>query len=61
MHLLQKRFKEKYLCWFTHGEPYVPYEAMIKSIVGSTSSSNNMHGVVDDNSSPYRNIVIDVI
>jgi hypothetical protein len=49
------------LCWFTHGEPYVPYETMIKSMVGSTSSSNNVHGVVDDNSGSYRNIVIDVM
>jgi len=30
-------------------------------MVGSTSSSNNVHGVVDDNSGSYRNIVIDVM
>jgi hypothetical protein len=30
-------------------------------MVGSTSSSNNVHGVVDDNNSLYRNIVIDVM
>jgi len=29
IHLLQKRFMERYLCWFAHGEPYVPHETMI--------------------------------
>jgi len=24
MHLLQKGFAEKYLCWFAHGKPYNP-------------------------------------
>jgi hypothetical protein len=24
MHLLQKGFIEKYLCWYAHREPYVP-------------------------------------
>ena len=27
----------------------------------STSSSSNMHGVIDDNSNSYKNIVIDAI
>jgi len=30
-------------------------------MVGSTYSSSNMHGVVYDNSNPYRNIVMDAI
>jgi hypothetical protein len=30
-------------------------------MVGSTSSFNNVHEVVDDNSSLYMNIVIDVM
>jgi len=34
---------------------------MVERMVGSTSSANNMHEVVDDNSIPYRNMVIDVI
>jgi hypothetical protein len=34
---------------------------MIEKMVGSTSSYSNMHGIVDDNSNPYRNIVMDVI
>jgi hypothetical protein len=47
IHIL-KRFILKYLFWFAHGEPYVPYETMVERIVGSTSSSSNVHGVVDD-------------
>jgi hypothetical protein len=34
---------------------------MIEKVVRSTSSSNNVHGVVDDNSNPYRNMVMDVM
>ena len=29
--------------------------------IGSTSSFSNVHGVVNDNSNPYRNIVIDAM
>jgi hypothetical protein len=42
-------------------EPYVPYKIMIERMTQSTSSSSNMHGVKDDNSNPYKNIVIDAI
>ena len=52
---------EKYLCWFAHEKPYVPYETMIQRMVGSTFSSNNMYGVVDDHSNCYKSIVIDAI
>ena len=34
---------------------------MVEWMVVSTSNANNVHGVVDDNSNPYRNIVIDAI
>jgi len=51
---------KKYLCWYAHKEPYVPHDTMIEKMVMSTSSYSNMHGVVDDNSNPYRNIVMDV-
>jgi hypothetical protein len=57
----QKRYMEKYLFWFAHREPYVPYETKVKRMVGSTPSSSNVHGVVDDNSNSYRNMVIDVM
>jgi hypothetical protein len=52
---------EKYLCWFAHREPYVPYETMIEMMVRSTSRSSNMHGVVEDNNNPYRNMVMDAM
>jgi hypothetical protein len=34
---------------------------MIKRMVESTSSSSNVHGVVDDNSNPYRKMVMDAM
>jgi hypothetical protein len=52
---------EKYLCWYEYEEPYVPHDIMVGSMVGSTSGSSNLQGVVDDNSNPYRNIVMDAI
>jgi hypothetical protein len=61
MHILQNRFTEKYLCWFAHGEPYVPYDILVERMVGSTSSSSNMRGVINDNSNPYRNMVMDAM
>jgi hypothetical protein len=30
-------------------------------MVGSTSSASNVHGVVNDNSNPYRNMVMDAM
>jgi len=36
------------LCWFAHVELYVPYETMVERMVGSTSSSSHVHGVVDN-------------
>ena len=53
IHLLQKRLMEKYLCWFAHGEPYVPYETMVERIVRLISSSSNVHGVANDNNNHY--------
>ena len=61
MHLLQKEFMEKYLCWYAHGEPYVPYDTMVERMVRSTSSASNVHGVVDNNNNPYRNMVMEVM
>jgi hypothetical protein len=56
MNLLQKEFVEKYLYWFVHEKPYVPYDTIVERMIGSTFSSSNVHEVVDDNSNPYRNI-----
>jgi hypothetical protein len=52
-----KRFMKRYLCWFA----YVPHETMVKRMVESTSSSNNVHEVIDDNSNPYRNMVMEAM
>ena len=52
---------ERYLCWFVHGEPYVPHEIMVEKMIGSTSNSNNVYEVVDDNSNPHKSMIIDVI
>jgi hypothetical protein len=61
MHLLPKRFMEQYLCWHAHGEQYVPHETMVKRMIESTSSASNVHRVVDDNSNPYKNMVMDAM
>ena len=51
---------DKYV-WFAHKKPYVPHETMIERIVESTSSSSNVHEVVDDNHNSYRNMVMNVM
>jgi len=61
MHLLTKGLMEDYLCWYAHGELFVPNESMVERVVGSTSSSSNVHEVVNDNSNPYRNMVMDAM
>ena len=52
---------EKYFCWFSHGEPYVPYKNLVEMMVGSTFSFSNVHGVIDDNNNSYMNMVIDAM
>jgi hypothetical protein len=49
------------LCWYTHGEPNVHHETIVGRMVRSTSSTSNVHGIVDDNSYPYKNMVIDAM
>jgi hypothetical protein len=61
MHLLQNEFMEKYMCWYAHGELYVPRDTMVERMVASTSSSSNVHGVVYDNSNHYRNMIMDAM
>jgi hypothetical protein len=34
---------------------------MVERVVGSTSSSSNVHEVVYDNSNPYMDIVMDAV
>jgi len=61
MHLLHKGFIENYLCWYAHGELFVRNKSIGERVVGSTSSASNVHGVANDNSNPYRNMVIDAM
>jgi len=42
-------------------EPYVPYQTMLEMMVNSNSSSRNIHEFVNDNSNPYRSIVMDAM
>jgi hypothetical protein len=51
MHLLTKEFMEDYLCWYAHEELFVPNESRVERV----------HGVVNDNSNPYRNMVMDAM
>jgi hypothetical protein len=52
---------EEYMCWYAHRKPFVSHENMVKRMVGSTSSANNVHRVEIDNSNPYRIMVIDAM
>jgi hypothetical protein len=52
---------EKYLCWYAHEELFVCNKSMGERVVGSTSSANNVHGDVNDNSNPYRNMIMDAM
>jgi len=52
---------DKHLCWYAHGELYVPRDTTVERIVASTSSSSNVHGVVYDNSNHYRNMIMDAM
>ena len=61
IHLLHKEFMEDYLCWYTYGELFVSNESMVERMVGSTSNASNVHGVVNDNNNPYRNMVMDAM
>ena len=61
MHLLHKGFVEDYECWYAHGEVFVSNRRMGETVVGSTSSASNVHEAANDNTNPYRNMVMDVI
>jgi len=49
MHLITKGFMQDYLCWYAHGELFVPNENMVERVVGSTFSASNMHEVGNEN------------
>ena len=61
MHLLHKGFVEDYECWYAHGEVFVSNRRMEETMVGSTSSASNVHEATNDNTNPYRNMVMDAI
>ena len=61
MHLLQKRFINKYLFWYAHKEPYTPHDTILERMVESACSASNVHRVVNDNNNPYRNMVMDAM
>ena len=61
MHLLHKGFMENYRCWYAHREVFVRNKSMGERVVGSTSSASNVHEVANDNTNPYRNMVMDAM
>ena len=63
MHLLHKGFMENYQSWYAHGEVFVSESErrMEETVVGSTSSASNVHETANDNTNPYRNMVIDAM
>ena len=48
---------EEYMCWFAHWEEFVPHKIMVEKMIGLTSSSSNMNGVIDANNIFYMNIL----
>jgi len=61
MHLLHKGFVEDYECWYAHGEVFVSNRRMRETMVGSTSSASNVYEAANDNTNPYRNMVMDAM
>jgi len=61
MHLLPKGFIENYRCWYAHEEVFVRNKSMREMVVGLTSSASNVHEVANDNTNPYRNMVMDAM
>jgi len=61
MHFLHKGFMENYRCWYAHREVFVRNKSMGERVVGSTFSAGNVHGVANDNSNLYRNMVMDAM
>ena len=61
MHLLHKGFVEDYECWYAHGEVFVSNRRIGETVVGSTFSASNVYEAANDNTKPYRNIVMDAM
>jgi hypothetical protein len=52
---------ENYQCWYAHGEVFVGKRRIGETVVGSTSSASNVYEAANDNTNPYRNMVMDVM
>ena len=61
MHLLHKGFMENYKCWYAYGEVFVSKKRMGEMVVGSTFSASNVYEAANDNTNPYRNMVMDAM
>jgi len=61
MHLLHKGFMENYQCRYAHGEVFVSKRRMEETVVGSTSSASNVHEAANDNTNPYKNMVMNAM
>jgi len=61
IYLLHKGFMEDYLCWYAHGEFFFCKERMVKRMAGSTFCASNVHGVVNNNSNSYKNMVMNAM
>jgi len=49
------------LYWYAHGKPWVSQHVVVKRMIESTSSASNKYGVVDDNSNPYKYMIMNVM
>jgi hypothetical protein len=53
---------ENYQCWYAQGEVFVTKRRTRERVVGSTSSASNVHDqAANDNTNPYRNMVMDAM
>jgi len=52
---------ENYHCWYAHGEVFISKRRMEETVVGSNSNASNVHEVANDNTNPYRNMVMDAM
>jgi len=61
MHLLHKGFMENYQCWYAHREVFVSKRRMEGRVFGLTSSASKVHEAENNNTNPYRNMVMDAM
>jgi len=61
MYLLHKGFMENYRFWYAHREVFVSKKRTGERVIESTSSASNVHEAANDNTNPYRNMVMDAM